>query len=392
MVPTRRRSIALFTTLTVAAAAPAVAIAGGGHDGRGHGGPGGHGPVPSPSPAASPGVSPAPSASPVASPPTRPESIALPNGFSPEGIASGPGGLLYAGSLSTGAVYRADPRTGQGSILVPPQAGRISQGLKVAGKALVVAGGTTGHAYVYNAKTGANVADLTLTTGNAQINDVAIGAGAAWFTDSRQQQLYRVSVGGKASGGGHHGHGGGHGPRSKADHALSRLSFGSGHSKGKGKARGASDATLTATTVPITGDLAYDADPSTFEANGIEVLNRSGDLLIVQSHTGKVFKVDGDTGVSKEVPLTGGDLLQGDGILLKGNTLYVVKNRVNQIAVVKLDMRATSGVVERTITSPRFRVPTTVARIGGDLFAVNARFGTPSTPETDYDIVRVAAK
>jgi hypothetical protein len=30
-----------------------------------------------------------------------------------------------------------------------------------------------------------------------------------------------------------------------------------------------------------------------------------------------------------------------------------------------------------------------VARFGRFLFAVNARFGTPPTPQTEYDIVRV---
>jgi hypothetical protein len=37
-------------------------------------------------------------------------------------------------------------------------------------------------------------------------------------------------------------------------------------------------------------------------------------------------------------------------------------------------------------------VPTTVAPFGPFLYAVNARFGTPPTPDTDYTVVRVRAR
>ena len=79
----------------------------------------------------------------------------------------------------------------------------------------------------------------------------------------------------------------------------------------------------------------------------------------------------------------------GDGILLHGKTLYVVQNRLNQIAVIELEPDLTSGQIESLITSPDFRVPTTIAWFGNSLYAVNARFGTPPTPDTDYDVVRV---
>ena len=41
-----------------------------------------------------------------------------------------------------------------------------------------------------------------------------------------------------------------------------------------------------------------------------------------------------------------------DGLLLDGHTLYVVQNRLNQIAVVHLDADGTSGTVCRVITAP----------------------------------------
>ena len=74
---------------------------------------------------------------------------------------------------------------------------------------------------------------------------------------------------------------------------------------------------------------------------------------------------------------------------LQGKTLYVVQNRLNQIAVIALDSDYSLGTIENIITSPLFRVPTTITLFGNSLYAVNARFGTPPTPDTDYNVVRV---
>jgi hypothetical protein len=48
---------------------------------------------------------------------TFPNLIPLPDGFRPEGVVVGKGPAIYAGSLATGAVYRADLRSGQGEIV-----------------------------------------------------------------------------------------------------------------------------------------------------------------------------------------------------------------------------------------------------------------------------------
>ncbi len=83
------------------------------------------------------------------------------------------------------------------------------------------------------------------------------------------------------------------------------------------------------------------------------------------------------------------NLLDGDGILLQGKTLYVVQNQLNQIAVIKLNSDFSAGTIQTVITSSLFRVPTTIARFGSALYAVNARFDTVPTPDTEYEVVRV---
>jgi hypothetical protein len=63
---------------------------------------------------------------------------------------------LFVASFNTGRVYRLDPITGKGSILVPGQTGRAGVGIKFDARTnlLFVAGGATGHAFVYDASTG----------------------------------------------------------------------------------------------------------------------------------------------------------------------------------------------------------------------------------------------
>src|SRR5215211_2633745 len=77
-----------------------------------------------------------------------PDVIPLPNGFQPEGIASGEGTTFYVGSIPTGAIYQGELLTGEGAILVPAQEGRSATGLKYDPRTdlLYVAGGSTGFA------------------------------------------------------------------------------------------------------------------------------------------------------------------------------------------------------------------------------------------------------
>ena len=112
-------------------------------------------------------------------------------------------------------------------------------------------------------------------------------------------------------------------------------------------------------------------------------------LVIVQSSTGKVFAVDPETGVAQEIDLGGERVPAGDGLLLDGKTLYVVQNRLNQIAVIELSPDLTSGTVVARVTDDDFAVPTTIDEFGNRLYAVNARFGTPPTPTTQYWITQL---
>ena len=48
-----------------------------------------------------------------------------------------------------------------------------------------------------------------------------------------------------------------------------------------------------------------------------------------------------------------------------------------------------AAFIARTITSPKFEVPTTIARSGGRNYVVNAKFNQAPTPATPYEVVKV---
>ena len=125
-----------------------------------------------------------------------------------------------------------------------------------------------------------------------------------------------------------------------------------------------------------------------FNANGIEATPDGRWLIVVNSSTGALYRVDPDTGSASRIDLGGASVSAGDGILLHGSTLYVVRNQLNEIDVVEFSSNLLQGEVTRVITSPLFDIPTTIARFGNSLYAINARFSTPPTPATTYTIVR----
>ena len=277
-----------------------------------------------------------------------PETIPLPDGFRPEGIAVGAGHTFFVGSLANGAIYSGDLTTGEGAVLIQGQARRVSVGLKYDERSqlLFVAGGPTGKAFIYDTDTGALAYEIQLTTSTTTfINDVVITQDAAYFTDSMRPVLYRVPL----------------------------------------DANGVP--TGTGEEIPLDADFVFIAGG--FNANGIDAVPNGSLLIIVNSTTGTLYTVDPATGDATPIDLAGGSVPAGDGILLRGKTLYVVQNSLNQVAEVKLSSDFSSGEIVDTLTSSSFRVPTTIAAFGSRLYVVNARFGTPPTPDTDYDVVLV---
>lgn len=272
--------------------------------------------------------------------------IDLPNGFQPEGIAIGPRATGYVGSLATGDVYVFNVRTGEEiRTLDGPDTPSPSVGLKIDKRGrLFIAGGPTGEARVVDATTGELLENYQLTSAPTFVNDVVVTRDAAWFTDSQQAQLYKLPLGPGGA------------PPDDVE------------------------------VVPLSGEW---EQVDGFNANGIAQTPNRQALLVIQSATGILFRVDPETGEATAVDLGGLLLPNGDGLLVVGRTLYVVQNQLNKVAVIRLNAAGTSGEFVEDLTDSDFQVPTTIARFGKGLYLPNARFGTPTTPDTPYSVVRI---
>jgi streptogramin lyase len=192
--------------------------------------------------------------------------IALPDGFSPEGIAFGAGPTFYVASLATGAILRGDARTGAVDVLVPAQPGRSGCGVKYdpRGNRLFVAGSLTGQAYVYDASTGATLATYQLgdpTTGITSINDLVVLRDAVYFTDDSRPVIYRLPLG----------------------------------------PRGELPPPSAVQTIPLTGDFPF--VPGGINGDGIVATPNEDALVIDNTFAGGVYRVDPVTGRTTRIDL-----------------------------------------------------------------------------------------
>jgi Cu-Zn family superoxide dismutase len=285
-----------------------------------------------------------------AKPATR--TYALPaTATNPEGIAADQRTrTFYVTTVGDGAVYRGvQGADGPLELFLPGgQDGRTSAaGIKVDEKRrlLVIAGGPTGAVFVYDLATRALVNRIDL--GGQFVNDVTI---------LKNGDVYATESG-------------------DVDPGVFRIPAAT--------VAGASDA-----FEPI--DVSPPVAPAPgFNLNGIAAAQNGKYVLVVQSNTGRLFRIDTRTRVTTEVPVAGGPLTNGDGILLQGRTLYVVRNRNQEIAAVRLRGDLSSGRVVARLTDPTFEDPTTVARLGGRLLVVNAEFFRAPTPPFTVSEVRL---
>jgi sugar lactone lactonase YvrE len=278
---------------------------------------------------------------------TFPEVIALPDGWQPEGIASGRGTIVYSGSRATGDIVAVDLVTGERELAVDAPNGRTAVGIEQDrfGR-FFVAGGGTGDVYVYDAD-GQTLEDYDFATGSAEnptfVNDVVITRDAAWFTDSRRSVLYKIPI-------------------------ARNGELGDGE------------------VVALSGD--YVPGPGN-NLNGIDASPDGRFLIAVQTNVGALYKIDPDTGETTLIDLGGDTVVNGDGIYLEGRRLYVVQNRFNKVAVISLSRNFTAGTIVDELTSENFDVPTTMTRFGNRFYLVNARFGTAGPEPAEYWITAI---
>lgn len=278
----------------------------------------------------------------------------------PEGVAYQEAtGDFFVGSTTDGTVFRGNVEGGPVEVFVEGAPGGSAVGLKLDGEGrLFVAGGTTGLVSVYDTTTGALVAEFgNDLTPNTFLNDIAFNtAGDAYVTDSFNPFVYLVP----------------------AEAVVPPATTPVGEA-------------TPGTTVPVGGlEVAIDLTGTPFvygddfNANGIVATPDDQYLLVAQSNTGTLFRIDPAGGEVVPVDL-GGAPLPGDGLLLDGRTLFAVT--AGEISVVSLAEDYASGELTTTFSDPTFSSPTTIARYDGCLLVVNSQFaaqqgGSPDLPFT----------
>jgi hypothetical protein len=289
-----------------------------------------------------------------------PDQIPLPTGFEAEGIELGKGQDFFVGgaswsvdSIYAGAIYKGNFRTGEGRILVQPTEsprtplGGLSYDART--NYLYAATGNSesfGGPFwnqgvnVYDATSGALVEKLIFPNNDAGhtdgtnmvTNDVLVTNKGVYVTDSINARLYKI-------------------PLEKGGQLPSPPEV---------------------EVIQLTGFEMV----SGFNANGLVGDFDGKELVVINMASGVLYQIDTESGVASTIQIQGAEELfaDGDGLYMDGQTLYIMQNFSDKIAVVQLSGDLTQGTFVKNIVSDAFAIPTTIIGHGDSIYAVNSGF------------------
>jgi sugar lactone lactonase YvrE len=302
-------------------------------------------------------------------PPTPPPitSYNLPDNAFPEGIAvDEEAGVFYASSLSQGTIFRGNLTEPNAGVFLPGGIdGRtitLGLNLDLERKRLFVCGGHTGMAFVYDTNDGRLLGRFStgvtptadFQNASTLLNDVAVlPSGDAFFTDSAVPILFRLPV----------------------------------------DAVGQSGPQTLEPWLDFTGTpLVYQTEGPNFldrvNANGLIATEGGQYLIVLQTNTGKVFRVTVST--KEVVEITGVSFPVGGGIVLgRDNVAYGISPRP-ALATISFAANFTSGIVADLPNMPTDLLsPSAAALAGNRLLVVNSqidKFLTNAEPVTPFTI------
>lgn len=256
----------------------------------------------------------------------------------PEGVAWD-GRHFYVGATGDGTIYRGTLRDRTVHTFIPGVTGRASVGMKVVHGKLYVAGGPTGNIYVYDVRHPRR-APITLATGlGGFLNDLVVTArGDVYVTDSFRPTLWHVA----------------------ADQV---------------KPGGSVDG------IDVSADIPYTA--GAFNLNGIVKFRGGRELIVVNTADGKLYRIQFHVHRAPSIGAVDAPaLIGGDGMIVDRGQLVVVRGDPASLTFLKLTDRRTKATIDRLVTDPTLRGPSTVAAAAGRYLVVNADFATSTKPFT----------
>ncbi len=265
-------------------------------------------------------------------------------GNNPEGVAWDPvSGSFFVGIVATGTIYRATLRDATLRPFITPDPAAPADsavGMKVSRGKLYVAGGPTGSIYVYKIKTGALLARCETGPGGFLNDLVVTRQGDVYVTDSFRPMLWHLTP------------------------AMVKAGSGAPES------------------IDVGPEIAYTA--GRFNLNGIVARRDGRELIVVNSFSKSLFRIDidRDDPAARTITRIDAPELGGDGLLIDRGQLLVVTGNPAAVTVLNLTRQDLRARVDRVLTDPSLRGPSTIARAKDRYLVVNADFATNTQPFT----------
>jgi Cu-Zn family superoxide dismutase len=281
----------------------------------------------------------------------------------PEGITEDPDGVtFYVSSARDGTVFRGRTDRDQVDVWLPGGADGRTEALGMAvdhAGRLLVCGGSTGHLFAVDRASGALAARYPVPSSATLLNDVCVLDGCAYVTDSVRPVVWRLPLDGE--------------PGDPGDPSRTG---------GPGQ---------PAVWVDLTG---FGARPDVEHyLNGIASTGTGGPLVVAAQGAGVLWRVDVTSAEAVPIDL-GGVTVNGDGMVVVGDLLYVCDNSDEPdgsvrfwLTALRLTADARRGELVGRWERPYADTPTTAAYLGGRLYLVNSQFaaardGTAKAPFT----------
>lgn len=255
----------------------------------------------------------------------------------PEGVGSDAQGRIYVASAMNASVTRLAPDGSNAEIFAAPNLIVASTatnfartlGLKVDALGRVwVAGGRTAQVSVLGADRQV-LARLAIPRAGSVLNDLVVLPDAAYVTDTPQPVLWRISLNGSEIGA----------PEPWIDFTGTPLEYGPGRN-----------------------------------VNGIAADAAGKYLVVVQMDKGLLFRIDIATKAVTAIDIGGEPLSNTDGLILRGDTLYAMRQAEGEVVTIKMAPDLSSGKVVSRFRDPALGWIATAAISGDELFVVNTQF------------------